>query len=278
MAEIGSAGSLRPISAPMNLNRLSLPFAFCAVLPVLADETVPLPDAKLEPPSDTDFEALRVTSPFTRVLSLPETYALRGVATIGGAQVATLYNRETKKSLVVTPEGGNEAGLSLVEVLKAADLAEVTAKVSFAGEEVELKYESSQIAPQPSGGQRSSGGRSSDGERRGPSPQEIERFRALPEEKQAKLREYVGHVMRNHSELSREERGNLIRGAMMRLTDGGDIEIPAASSQGARGSSSPQRTSSGSDRGSGERSGDRGSGERGGGDRRERGGDSRERR
>lgn len=180
-----------------------------------------------EAPSESDFAALRKTSPFTRVLSLPATYALRGVAKIDEKQVATLYNRETKKTVAVTPEGDNEFGLSLVEVVSASDLEEVAAKISFAGDEAELKYELAEIFPQP----RAPGSDRGDGKkrgRRGPSPQDIERFKALPEEKQLKLREYIGHVMRNYPEMSRQEKGNLIRGAMMRLSDGREIEVPPA--------------------------------------------------
>ena len=185
------------------------------------------------PPSEQDYEALRKTSPFTRVLSLPETYTLRGVASVGGAQIATLYNRETKKTIVVTPDGNNEAGLTLVEVVPGNDLAGVTAKVSFAGDEAELKYDVEHLFPQPKG-QAHSGRREGgkDGERRRPSPQDIERFKALPEEKQAKLKEYIGHVIKNYPDMSREEKGNLIRGAMIRLTDGRDIEVPPAPTPG----------------------------------------------
>ena len=190
-----------------------------------------------EAPSENDFTALRKTSPFTRVLSLPATYALRGVATIDNEQVATLYNRETKKTIVVTPDGKNEAGLSLVEIVPAPDLEGVAAKISFAGDEAELKYELSQIFPQPRPPGSGSGSGGKEGERRGPSPQDIERFKALPEEKQAKLREYIGHVMRNYPDMPREEKGNLIRGAMIRLTDGRDIEMPQAPAQPPGGGS-----------------------------------------
>lgn len=201
----------------------------------------PLPEAADHPeaPSDSDFEALRKTSPFTRVLSLSETYALRGVARINGEQVATLYNRETKKTVVVTPDGNNETGIALVGVSRAPKLDEVTAKISFAGDEAELKYETTQLYPEPKampGAPTPPGGKPPEGERRGPSPQDIERYKALPEEKQAKLREYIGAVMKNYPDMSREERGNLIRGAMMRLTDGRDIEIP----QGPPGGQAPQ--------------------------------------
>lgn len=195
-------------------------------LPVETIPSDPVPDA----PSASDFEALRKTSPFTRVLSLSETYALRGVAKINNEEVATLYNRETKKTVVITRDGNNEAGISLVNVTGAPQLDGVTAKISFADDEAELKYETSQLYPAPKAQPGAPGqpGRPPEGEQRGPSPQDIERYKALPEEKQAKLREYIGHVMKNYPNLSREERGNMIRGAMIRLTDGRDLEIPQA--------------------------------------------------
>ena len=218
---------------------------------LVAEETAVVIESP-EAPSENDFTALRRTSPFTRVLSLPETYALRGVATINNEQVATLYNRETKKTIVVTPDGKNEAGLSLVEIVPASDLEGVAAKISFAGDEAELKYELSQIFPQPRPPGSGSGGSGNEGERRGPSPQDIERFKALPEEKQAKLREYIGHVMRNYPDMPREEKGNLIRGAMISLTDGRDIEMPQAPAQPSGGGSN-----SGGDQRNRERSGER---------------------
>ncbi len=213
---------------------------------LLSQELLPSPETMLETtpeaPSAADFDALKRTSPFTRVLSLPETYALRGVATIGETRVATLYNRETKKTIVVTPDGNNEAGLSLVDIVNAPQLDGVTAKIAFAGDEAELRYETSQLYPEPKGGPGGPGGGSrpgEGGEPRGPSPQDIERFKSLPEEKQAKLREYIGHVMRNYPNMSREERGNLIRGAMVRLSDGRDLEIPPAPQPGQPQPGSP---------------------------------------
>ena len=248
-------------------------------------ETIPS-DPVPEAPSASDFEALRKTSPFTRVLSLSETYALRGVATINSQQVATLYNRETKKTVVVTREGNNETGISLVDVTGAPQLDGVTAKISFAGDEAELKYETSQLYPQPKPQPGAPGqpGRPPEGEHRGPSPQDIERYKALPEEKQAKLREYIGHVMKNYPNLSREERGNMIRGAMMRLTDGRDLEIPQAPPSGqtpgtpngspGQPQGQPVQTSSGAVRievRSDSQGGDRGGNRDGGGDRGSRG-------
>jgi len=194
----------------------------------LRAEETGAPHLAPEAPAESDFAALRKTSPFTRVLSLSGTYALRGVATINDQQVATLYNRKTKKTIVVTPDGGNEAGISLVEVVPSSTLEGVAAKISFAGDEAELKYEMAEIFPQPRAPGSGGKGDGKEGERRGPSPQDLERFKALPEEKQTKLKEYIGHVVRNYPDMSREEKGNLIRGAMIRLTDGRDIEVPPA--------------------------------------------------
>jgi len=199
-------------------------------------------DADLTPGpiESSDFEALKEASPFGRVLDPAEVYVLRGVASFDDIQMATVYNRQTKKTVIVTPEKKTDEGLQLVEVSQPPSapeyaLAAVSARISFAGDEVELRYEKSQISPQtrPGGGGdgRSDGrgdghGKGDDGKRKGPSKEDIARYRALPQEKQQKLREYIGHVMRSYPNISREERGNMIRGAMIRLTDGRDLDVP----------------------------------------------------
>lgn len=194
--------------------------------PAAAQELTEPPRA----PGEEDFAALRRASPFLRTLRVSDTYALRGVAMVDGHAVATLYNRETEKSIQVTPEGENESGLQLVEVVPAHDLEGVAAKVSFAGEVSELRYDEEQISPESARADGKDQSRREDGERdgrrrRGPSREDIERFRSLSDEQKSKLRTYIGQVMRNHRDLSREERGNLIRGAMIRLSDGRDITV-----------------------------------------------------
>jgi hypothetical protein len=195
-------------------------------------------DADLTPGSieSSDFEALKESSPFGRVLDPAEVYVLRGVASFDDIQMATVYNRQTKKTVLVTPEKKTDEGLQLVEVSQPPSapeyaLAAVSARISFAGDEVELRYEESQISPQPrpgggGDGRRDGHGKGDDGKRKGPSKEDIARYRALPQEKQQKLREYIGHVMRSYPNISREERGNMIRGAMIRLTDGRDLDVP----------------------------------------------------
>lgn len=193
-----------------------------------------------QPVSKEYFSAIHSQSPFLRTLNIAETYALRGVAEIGGDPVATLYNRQTKKTLLVTKDKPNEAGIQMVEVVPAQNLDGVGVKVSFAGEVVELKYDSEVVSPQPkSKGKPGGDGKpSSGGRRRGPSKKDMARYNSLSDEQKQKFRDYARQTMQKYPNLSREERFNMIRGAMTRLTDGRDIELDSTSSSSGSGSSS----------------------------------------
>ncbi len=96
--------------------------------------------------------ALRKTSPFTRVLRLlGNLCSPRG----GEDQQRTgrhpLQTDETMKTVdrVITASGTKRREFSLVGVTGAPQLDGVTAKFSFAGDEAELKYETSQLYPAP---------------------------------------------------------------------------------------------------------------------------------
>lgn len=202
-------------------------------------------DSQLPQPVNAEhFSAIRSQSPFLRTLNISETYSLRGVAEIGGDPVATLYNRKTRKTLLVTKDKANEAGIQMVEVVPAKDLGGVAVKVSFAGEVVELKYDNSVVTPKPKSG--GSSRPSGEPERRGPSKEDMARYNSLTEEQKQKFRDYARQTMTKHPNMSREERSNMIRGAMTRLAEGRDIQLD---SQPSSGSSTQQRpSSSGGDR------------------------------
>ena len=195
-------------------------------------DSFPIREILPRPLDPAHFESLRSSSPFRRTLNLSDTYALRGVANIGGEPVATLYNRESKKSVVVTSSAANGDGMQLVEVVPASDLTGVAAKISFSGEEVELSFEPERIAPVPKDaprqGEAGKDGKRHGGEkRRGPSKQDIERYKALSEKQREQFRAYIRQTMQKYPNLSREERGNMIRGAMTRLSDGGELNLDA---------------------------------------------------
>ncbi len=171
-------------------------------------------------PGENDYRALIQTSPFQRTLNISETYALRGVAQFDDIVWATLYNKETKKTVLINPDKENEFGLKLVEVIPSLELSGVAAKVSFAGEVAELHYDAAQLESKGAG--RKGGGSSSSksGERKGPSKEDMKRYQTLNDDNKKKLREYIGTVMKKYPDMPREERGNLIRGALIRLSDG----------------------------------------------------------
>ncbi len=182
-------------------------------------------------PAEDDFSALREASPFVRVLDPSETFALRGVARVDDVSVATLYNRKTKKTFQVTPESEGDEGMKLVEIERNPELEGVKARVSFAGEEVELIYDPQQFASAPRtgpGAVKGKGPGGDKGKRRGPSKEELDRYRNLSPEKQKTFQSYVRHVMKEYPNMAREERGNMLRGALIRLTDGQELDFQPA--------------------------------------------------
>lgn len=217
-------------------------FSFAGLVLLAFGPAVPSASAESTPPvpesvAEDDYSHLRSSSPFRRVLDPAENYVLRGVASLDNFPVATVLDRKTNKTIVVTPDTPTKEGLKLIEIQPGRDLEGLTALLSFGEEEIELKYEQSQLSPQGSGekgkGDRRDG---QDGDKkRGPSQQDIERWKSLTDEQRNRLRTYIGHVMRNYQDLSREEKGNMIRGAMMRLSDGRDLEIPQSNGQAPAG-------------------------------------------
>ena len=110
-----------------------------------SEETGPF--VELPPVENDDFSALREGSPFLRIVDPAEKYVLRAVTRMDDEQIATLQDRESKKTILVTPSDDSEEGLRLAEVTPARDLEGVTATITFAGQEVDFKYDSSQISP-----------------------------------------------------------------------------------------------------------------------------------
>ncbi|MCB1064603.1 MAG: hypothetical protein KDN20_17000 [Verrucomicrobiae bacterium] len=217
-----------------------------------AQETVPAVDPALPPSLEANhFEALMGNSPFLRTLNLSETYALRGIAEIDGEQVATLYNRETKKSIIVSGVKVNAEQMKLVAVSESEALDGISATIAVAGEEVDLKFELDRVAPKPKNpkggsGPSNTGVKKAEEPRRGPSKEDMERYQALSDAQKEKFRDYIRQTMQKYPDMSREERGNMIRGAMTRLSDGHDISVESSSTNGGGGPPPPSSSSRGS--------------------------------
>jgi len=191
----------------------------------------PVPDEKL-------FTALKSTSPFLRTLNISETYSLRAVAIYEDLAFARVYNKFTKQTITIEIGGEPQAGLNLIKIIEPGDssnLTGVAAQISFAGEIAELKYAPEQITPSlrspSSTSGRSSGDRQKDGgkdgdRKRGGSPEDRAKYEALDDKKKEKLREYIKSTVSKYPDMPGEERGNLIRGALQKLSEGRDLEIP----------------------------------------------------
>ncbi len=184
-----------------------------------------IPEARL-------FDALRTTSPFRRTLNISDTYVLRAVATFEDEAFARVYNRDTGQTVTIQAGGGNESGLFLVEVVEPGGeegLSGVMAKVSFAGEVAELRYDPEQLAPPVP--DRKAGGKEGEGAKRqrGPTPEERERYNSLSPEVKERFHDYIRQTMKKYPDMSREERGNIIRGALQKLSEGREIELPSES-------------------------------------------------
>ncbi len=191
------------------------------------DGVVDLP----RPVTEADFEQMKNRSPFLRTLNLTDTYVLRAVVSLGEESLATLYNQDTKKTVVISSNGSDESGMKLMEISPADELGKVSVKVSVGGEVVELKYDEKSVAPVGKGiaakGGKEKGGKDGRKKRKGPRPEEVKRYKALPPEKREKFHQYVRQTMKKYPDISREEKGNMIRGALIRLSDGQNIEVEA---------------------------------------------------
>lgn len=179
--------------------------------------------------TEADFEMVKKSSPFLRTLNLSDTYLLRAVVSMGEESLATLYNRTTKETVVVSTGSESRNGMRLMGVSKADDLGKVSVEVSVGGEVVALKYDEKSVTPVgkhlPASGGKANLGKDGKEKPKGPRPEEVKRYKDLSPEKREKFHQYIRQTMKKYPDISREEKGNMIRGALIRLSDGQDIEV-----------------------------------------------------
>jgi len=183
-----------------------------------------------------DFRELTARSPFSRSLNLSDALILTGVAIVDGEEVATLLNKETKETFVVSSRL-NPQGWRMVELNHGEDLEKVAAKVAVAGGEVvTVRYAEWALKPgeaRPGAGPGEGGtisirgtwgdrrrGESRRGEgegrmRGGPPPEMRERLSQLSEDQRATLFRRMSELRERNPEMSWEERGRV----MMQMAD-----------------------------------------------------------
>ena len=183
-----------------------------------------------EPVTADDFAPLKMSSPFLRSLDLSQSLKLTGVARIEGQLYATLVDRESKKTHLVT-QAANPEGWRMVAVAgNQADLTTVTAEIAMAsGEVFAVRYDEQQLHPpesQPgaSGGaqggpQRGADGRpvysdfregiSGDGFRGPPPPEMVAKLEKLDEKARDRLIQGIREYRDKNPDVSREDRQRL---------------------------------------------------------------------
>lgn len=175
---------------------------------------------------ETDFGSLQEQSPFTRALNLSDSLILTGVALVDDERVATLLNKETKETFVVSSQL-NSQGWKMVELKEDADLEKVAAKVSVnGGEVVTVRYAEWQLKPgesKPGAGKSEGGDRESrdrEGGRRrggGPPPEFREKMEKLSEDQRYKVFRKMGELREKNPDMPREERGRIMMQMMDRM-------------------------------------------------------------
>lgn len=206
----------------MRLILLTLPLFAVALAGAQEELAVPAPDGSglPEPVSTEHFQVLMENSPFTRSLNLSDLLILTGIASMDGKKVATLMNKETKETYVVS-EAPNPQGWKMVEVADNDDIEKVAAKIAIAGGEVvtvrytEFSAKPGEARPASGGGGEISESRPREGDRRsgfrGPPPEVREKMEKLPEEKRQQLFDYMAKLRTEKPDLSFEERISLFR-------------------------------------------------------------------
>ena len=107
----------------------------------------PAQDSDLPQPFDSNAaQALLDNSPFTRSLNLSDSLALTGIAYVDGKPMATLVNKTTKESYVVSEEP-DVHGWRLAETKASTHLQQTQVKIMIGAETVTVRYGEIQLAP-----------------------------------------------------------------------------------------------------------------------------------
>ncbi len=217
-----------------------------------ADDS-PLP----KPFNPRQLAALVQNPPFTRSVNPSDSLVLSGLAFIDGKPVATLFNTETKESLVVS-ETPNLKGWILNEAPAVTDITRAQAKISIGGEVVSIRYNKDALSPdklrRESRGD-SRGGAPSGGEggyqrsRPEPTPEDRERwerYRSLSDSARSRLREEFDRNRERLMNATPEERAAFMRSTFDRVQredqgGGGRSSSSGGGSREGRGSGPPSR-------------------------------------
>lgn len=183
-------------------------------------------------PSDA-FAELKKSSPFQRSLNLSDSLILTGLAKFEQVIVATILNKETKETYVVT-DVPNPQGWKMIGVTGEGELESVTAKVALAeGTVVNVRFDQNRLKPgesKPAAGPGADqgGARVTEGERRRegrggrggfggfgpPSPEAMEKLRSMTDSQREAMRAHVRQAFESSPDMTPEQRREVFGQAM----------------------------------------------------------------
>jgi len=181
-------------------------------LPLHAGDDMPPVDADLPQPLDAGFVISLVSqSPFTRSVNLEQTLQLTGVAYINGLPVATLLNKQTKESILLTEEA-NVQGWRLLAVEAGTDPSLTQVQVMIGPETLTMHYHGLQPADAGKGdGRAQIAGRGSKKEGEKPRPSDLlgengrELYASLSRDARDKFKDALKAKLEKSPELTREQ-------------------------------------------------------------------------
>jgi len=219
----------------MKPSPISLALVFAISSTLAAQDSAPGVDFAPDTVAADEFNALKGQSPFLRSLNLSDSLILTGFADVEGERVATIMNKETKETYVVSSQL-NSQGWKMVDLKTDEDLEKVAAKVSIdGGEVVTVRYGQWQLKPgeskpaagpstEPNGGptaiiaarRRGSGGPGGPG-MGGPPPEMREKMEKLSEDQRQKLFDKMRELREKKPDMSWEERGKVFSETMDKM-------------------------------------------------------------
>ncbi len=192
--------------------------AFVSVAPGICQQTAA--DAELPQPLTAEhFRELKASSPFTRVLDLSESLMLTGVARLNGKPMATLMDRQSKETFVIS-EVPNPKGWKLIEITGggAADLETVSATISVSGEMVSVRYDGRQLNPSESTPEGAGGADhrppSTEAEKKAFGQMVYKKWTALDKEQQEQAKKIMEHKIKENPKMSDRQKGETLVGIL----------------------------------------------------------------
>jgi hypothetical protein len=153
--------------------------------------------------------------PFTRALNLSDSLVLTGIAYIDGKPVATILNKSTKESFVVSDEP-NAQGWKLAEASASNTLTRTQAKILVGNEIVTVRYSTEPVdTSSPDAKRRPEGGEGGDrgdrGSRARPSEEDRQRFNAMSDKARSAFFEQMRGSREKLMNATQEERSAYIK-------------------------------------------------------------------